>query len=123
MNLALTSCTSSISIRNYIDRNSPFILTINSIDTKTGFTQSTQHTIPVNSNKFVKLMNWFLNNENGWQQTPASFVTNISVTQRTFRLLSTNDKNGVVISFVDKDKNSKQYTKCIGKGELDFLLK
>ena len=115
----LVSCSSSININDYIDRSSPFDLTINSRDTATGFTQSLQSKITVNSDKYLKLINWLEKNENGWRITPVSYVTNISVTQRnSFRLLCSKGENGVVIGLGDK-----QYSKSIQKGELDFLIK
>ncbi len=118
----LTSCSSPININNYVDKTSPFNLTINNTDSATGLTKSTQAKIAVTSDKYLKLINWFDKNENGWQTTPpASYVTNISVTQGSFRLLYNKDADDVIVGFTDKNNNPRQYSKTIKKGELGFL--
>lgn len=118
----LASCGSKININNYIDKKSSFILTLNSTDKMTGLTKAIQTDIKVNSHKYSKLIEWFNNNESGWQLTPASYVANISVRQGSFGLLYTRGTDGAVISFIDKENKSRQYSKSITKGELDFLL-
>lgn len=115
----LPSCSSSISIRNHIDKNSPFDLTISTRDTATGLTESAQTKIAVNSDKYSKLINWLYKNENGWHPAaPASYVNDILVTQNLFTLLYNKSGEAVIIGF-----NNKQYSKSIKKGELDFLAK
>ena len=117
--LMLASCSSSININEYIDKNSPFDLTINAMDTATGLTKASQTKIAVNLKKHLKLINWLDKNKNGWHITLASYVANISVTQKnSFRLLCTKNDNGIVIGLHDK-----QYSKSIQKGEIDFLTK
>ena len=118
----LTSCSSSININDYVEKNSPFILTLNKTDLATGLTKSSKTNIPVNSDKHLNLINWFDKHRNGWQPMPASYVTYISVTQGAFRLLYDNHGDGVIIGFIDKDKKARQYSKTIEKGELDFLI-
>ena len=113
----LAGCSSSININDYIDKNSPFDLTINSRDTVTGFTKSIKTKITVNSDKYSMLINWLANNKNGWQTTPASYAVNVLVTQNSFRLLCNKGGKGVVIGFADK-----QYSKSTKQGELDFLF-
>jgi hypothetical protein len=113
----LVSCSSSINIKDYVEKNSAFSLTINSKDTATGFTKSSQTKIIVGSDKYLKLISWLDKNENGWHTTPASYISTILVTQQnSFRLLYKKGDNGVVIGLKDK-----QYSKTIKKGELDFL--
>jgi len=109
-------CSSSINIKNYVDKNSQFELTINTRETATQLAQSAQSKIAVDSEKYSKLMNWLDKNENGWHTTPASFANDILVTQNSFRLLYNKGGEGVVIGLGDK-----QYSKSIKKGELDFL--
>lgn len=121
MTCMLASCSSKININNYIDKNSSFILTLNSTDKITDLTKVTQTDIKVNSHKYSKLIEWFNNNESGWQLTPSSYLANISVRQGSFGLLYTKGTDGAVISFIDKENKSRQYSKSITKGELDFL--
>ena len=75
----------------------------------------------MNSNKYLKLIEWGKKNTNGWHLTPVSYIAEIYVGQRNFRLLYTSGTKGVVIGFTDKKGNSKQYSKTTKKGELDFL--
>ncbi len=118
----LTCCSSSININDYIEKTTPFNLTLNEIDLATGLTKLSQTNISVNSDKHLKLINWFDKNRNGWQSTPASYATFICVTQGSFRLLYNNHADGVIVGFTDKDKKPRQYSKTIEKGELDFLI-
>ena len=72
-----TSCTSTININDYIENKSPFILSLNEKDLTTELTKFTQSIINVNSEKHLKLINWFNNNQNGWKATPASYYTEV----------------------------------------------
>lgn len=115
------SCSSTVNMNDYIDKNSSFTLTLKSRDTITAFTKSTQTDITVNSKKYLTFIKWINNNESGWQWTPASYITNVSLEQGSFRLLYTTGMDAVVISFIDKEKKARQYSKPIKKGELNFL--
>jgi|GEM_PF-5903975 len=60
----LTGCNSSINLSDHINKSVPINLTVNSIDS-TGFTKSTRTTIAINSEKYLKLIEWLDNNKNG----------------------------------------------------------
>ena len=117
----LASCSSTINMNDYIDKNSSFTLTLKSRDKMTALTKSTQTDIAVNSKKYLNLIKWINNNESGWQWTPASYITNVSLEQGSFRLLYMTGMDAVVISFIDKENKARQYSKPIKKGELNFL--
>ena len=117
----LTSCSSQININEFIDKNEPLELKINKIDSLTGFTSTEQLKIPANSDKFIQLTQWADNNTTGWKSTPASYIAGVYVGQGNFRLLYTPGTAGVIIGFIDKNDKSRQYSKDIKKGELDFL--
>ena len=112
----LTSCKSTININQYVDKALPFGLTITTTDSATGLTKLTHMNIEVNSVKYVKLINWFDKNQDGWRTTPASYVTNIGVTQGAFRLLYTRNSVGALIGFTDKENKARQYSKTIKRG-------
>lgn len=118
----LTGCRSTVNIYDYINKNVPFNLTIKSTDTTNGLNAPMQTSIAVNSDKYKKLLDWFYNNENGWQTTPTSYMANITVTQASFRLLYNKNGDNVTIGFSDKSNGPQQYSKTIRKGELDFLI-
>ena len=118
----LTSCNSRIKLNEYFNNKSSFTLSINSTIKSTGLTQTTQTEIEVISNKYSKLIEWLNKNESGWQMSAASFVTEISVSHGSFKLLYTKGTNGAIISFIDKENKPRQYSKSITKGELDFLV-
>ncbi len=109
------SCNPDININDYMDKNSPLKLSIGN---------PLEHVdIAVNSDKYKKIVQWGNENLKDWKWTPASYIADISLSQGNFRLLVLSNNNGVVIGFTDKDGKSRQYTKSINKGELDFLIK
>lgn len=120
--LGLISCQKDIDINDCIDQNAEFDLSIRTVDTDTGFSTSQSEKIKVESEKWIKLINFAKNNLNGWQSSPASHIGDVYVSQGSFKLTYTKGSSGVVISFNDKDNNPKQYIKKINKGELDFLV-
>ena len=103
----LASCSSIINMNDYIDKNSSFTLILKSRDTITALTKSTQTDIAVNSKKYLNLIKWINNNESGWQWTPASYITNVSLEQGSFRLLYMTGMDAVVISFIDKENKAR----------------
>jgi len=109
-----SGCRQHIDIKDYIDQEL-------SLELKIGNQLKHIDTIQVNSNKYIKLIEWGKKNTNGWHLTPVSYIAEIYVGQRNFRLLYTSGTKGVVIGFTDKKGNSKQYSKTTKKGELDFL--
>lgn len=121
LTLAMTSCQTNLELNDVIDQKSPFNLTIRTVDPETGLSSNETEEIEVNSEKWIKLVDFAKNNMDGWQSTPASYIGDIYVSQGDFRLTHTNGSNGLVIAFTDKEGNPKQYTKEIDKGELDFL--
>lgn len=118
--LALTSCQTDLDL-DIIDQNSSFTLTIRTVDPETGLSSNETEEIEVNSEKWIKLVDFAKNNMEGWQSSPASYIGDIHVSQGDFKLICKKGSNGVVMAFTDKEGNPKQYTKGIDKGELDFL--
>jgi len=61
-------------------------------------------------------------NSDGWNWDPVSHIpADIIVSQGSFRLLYWVGKDIAVITYTDKNNKSKQYSKSIKKGDLDFL--
>ena len=118
----LTSCTTNIDFNEYIDKNLPLELKIQKNYLSTDSTMPKRIEIAPNSDKFIKLTHWTENNMTGWETTTASYVSEVFVGQSNFRLLYTSGTDRVVIGFTDREKNPKQYSKKIKKGELDFLV-
>ncbi len=116
-----SGCSTYINISEYINKNAPLNLTINKKDNTTGLTTSNHFEIAIHSDKYQKLIEWGNNNTDGWQWAPASYIADIYVRQGDFRLLYTSVNKGVVIGFTDKEGKSKQYSKTIINGDLDFL--
>jgi hypothetical protein len=113
--LIFGGCKTEININDYIDKNSPLLLSVGN---------PLEHVnVEVNSDKYKKLIQWGNENVNGWQKTTSSYVSDIFVGQGNFRLLTSLNNNGVVIGLTDKNGKPKQYRKTIKKGELDFLTK
>lgn len=121
LSLAITSCQTDLELNDVIDQKSAFTLTIRTVDPKTRLSSNETEEIKVNSDKWVKLVDFAKNQMDGWQSSPASYIGDIYVLQGDFRLVYTKGSNGIVIAFTDKEGNPKQYTNRIEKGELDFL--
>ncbi len=116
-----SNCSTDIELGDYIDKSTPFQLTINQIDSTTGLTTGNTIILGVNSEKWKKIIEWGEVNKEGWKSSIASYISNVYVIQGDFRLIYTSNSRGVVIGFVDNQGNGEQYTKEIVKGELDFL--
>ncbi|MCW3125408.1 MAG: hypothetical protein JWO03_1066 [Bacteroidetes bacterium] len=112
--LTLSNCNQCINAVSYIDNTKPLNFTSN-------FQGASE--IAVNSDKFKRLTQWLSGNSCGWQPSPASYAsTGVCVSQQNnFRLLYWKGTDEVVIGLIDKGNSSKQYSKRISKGELDFL--
>ena len=117
----LTSCSTQINFSEYIDKNKPLEMMIMKYDSLSQNTKLIKLSIPANSDKYKRLIEWAEKNKSGWQSTPASYISEICISQGDFRLLYTPRSSGVVIGFSDVDKQPKQYSKSIMAGELDFL--
>ncbi len=117
----MTSCQSDLDIKDIIDQEANLLLTTSSVDSETSFSTNETEEIKVNSEKWNKLLSFAESNMDGWRSSPASYLGNIYVLQDDFRLIYTKGSEGVVISFMDKNAEPKQYVKKIDKGELDFL--
>ncbi len=116
-----TSCSTDLELGNYIDKSSPFQLTINQTNLNTGLTTGKTEDLDVNSVKWSKIIEWVDNNKEGWQSSIASHIGDVYVNQGDFRLIYSKGSKGVVVGFIDKQGEAKQYRKEIAKGELDFL--
>lgn len=110
---------SDININEYIDRNVPLKLKTEPID----LTGQNTFDIPVNSDKYEKIIDWGNKNTEGWTSTSASYVGGIYVGQNSFRMLYFPESNGVVIGFINNQGDPMQYSKTIKQGDLDFLDK
>jgi len=119
----LSSCSRQINICDYIDNAKPLEMTIIKADKLAQFDTIKKIMIPSNSDKYLRLIQWAECNKTGWQITPASFVSEICITQDDFRLLYTSGSSGVVIGFTGTDKKPVQYSKSILSSDLDFLFK
>ena len=118
----LSSCGTTVNINDYIDTNVPLTLIVWKRNITTGQSTSDSFTIAVNSVKYKKIIQWSKENTSDWKLTPASYNTEIVLTQNNFRLLYTTKTDGVVIGFKDKTNKERQYSKKIKKSELDFII-
>ncbi len=116
----LSGCEKNININDHFNNKSSLLLTIYKNDSLTKHTTSTNSQIEISSDKYKKLIQWGNENTHSWKWTPASYIADIYVGQKNFHLITLKN-NCVVISFIDKDGKSKQYTKTINKDELEFL--
>lgn len=108
------SCDSSLELNEITNENLPFELTLKDLKLE-------NLKIPVGSRKHKKLVYWLKQNKDGWERNIASYNLNISVSQKNFNLLYNPGGNGVVVNFIDSQKISRQYSKKIKNGALDFL--
>ncbi len=114
----MTSCQSNLDFNNIINQKESFSLKIlNQKNLNINLTKE----IKINSEKWIKFIDFLKNNKIGWQSNPASFNGNIHVSQKNFNFTYLESSNLVVINFLNNDRDSKQFTKKINKGELDFL--
>ncbi len=109
----LSSCSTEIELVNYIDQTRS--LNLSRQETKTQPTE-----IDPKSEKYSKIIEWAKKNTDGWQSTPASYVSKVTISHGEFRLLY--NSSYVVVGYVDKDGKAKQYSRDIKPGDLDFLL-
>ena len=118
--LTFASCSTEITIENYIDLNANLMLTVNTTNDQKGLTECKTQILVPNSEKYLQFIGWTKNNQGNWKSTPASYNVKVSLTQKNFRFLYNQDF--VVIGFADNDGKAKQYSKTVKKGELDFLI-
>jgi hypothetical protein len=119
--LLLVSCHSSVNLSDYVDKTAPFALTINRLGESAGLTKSDKVEIKVNSDKYKKLIAWIEKSSDNWSSSPASYITEVGISQDNFHLIYYH-KGSVVLSFIDNDHEARQYVREIQAGELDFLL-
>ncbi|WP_306639818.1 hypothetical protein [Sanyastnella coralliicola] len=122
LTLIFSSCSSDVELEDYLDLSVAFNLTINTIDSESGLTESQSETLEVNSEKWSKLIEWAENNKKGWSSSPATHIGDVYISQGGFRLIHTKGSTGVTIAFNDKEGNPKQYVNVVEKGELNFLF-
>ena len=119
--LSFTSCRITLDINDFIDTNSEFILIIVDVDSDTGLSTFKTEDIKVNSKKWVLIIEFLKNNIDSWRSSPASHIGNIYVKQNSFSLTYSKGFNSIVLKYIDKEGQPKQYYKSIDKKELDFL--
>ena len=112
--LTFVSCDSTIKLNEFTNENLPFELMLRDLKLE-------KLKIPVGSKKHKKIIRWLNKNHDGWESSFASYNLDISVSQKDFNLLYNPGSDGVVVNFIDHEKISRQYSKKIKKGELDFL--
>ena len=120
--LILSSCQSDIVFDKIIDFNAPFTMIVTNVDSISGLSNFKTETIAVNSEKWLKFIDFAKENVDGWSLTPVSYISDITITQGEFRLLYWKGKDTVVIGFVDRNGKGQQYRKVIKKDELNFLI-
>ncbi len=116
-----TGCSTNFELEKYIDNSASFQLTINKINLKTGLTTKTTEDLDVNSIKWNKIIEWAGKNKEDWQFSIASHIGDVYINQGDFRLIYSEGSKGIVVEFIDKQGEIKQYIKEIVKGELDFM--
>jgi hypothetical protein len=116
----LTFCSSDVNVFEYVDENSSLKISI--LDSNSNLLNRRETEIQINSDKYSRLLKWADKNIDGWHWDPVSHIpADIIVSQGSFRLLYWVGKDNAVIAFTDRDNKSKQYSKSIKKGSLDFL--
>ena len=110
----LVSCDSTVKLNEFTNESLPFELMLRDLKLE-------KLKITVGSKKHKKLIHWLNKNQDGWESTFASYNLDVSVSQKDFNLLYNQGSEGVVVNFIDHEKISRQYSKKIKKGELDFL--
>ena len=112
--LLTASCyNQQINIAELLDKKEPIKLTKNI---------QTIRIIEPLSEKWNKFIDFAEQNKNGWKPSPVTYLPEITVSQKEFRLFYWIDNNFIVINFIDKNGNSKQFVKNVKKGALNFLV-
>ena len=62
LTFVFTGCLTDIVLKDYIDKSAPFQLNVNQTDPETGLTTTRTFELPVNSEKWIKLIDWAENN-------------------------------------------------------------
>jgi hypothetical protein len=111
------SCRQDIKFEEIIKLDSDFELTIKQTDNN----DFERILIDKDSDKIIKLKEWFKEHSDNWESSIASWASpDISLTSNEFRFLVF--KNFVVIGFIDISGKPRQYTRTVDKMEFDFLL-
>ena len=117
----MISCQTDLEVDTLVDQKSDFTLRIRTTDPDTGLSSDSLDMIEVHSEKWNKLMKFIKNNQEGWHASYASYVGDLYIHQKDFNLIHTIGEEGVVINFIDQNGKSRQYSKTIESGELEFL--
>ena len=118
--ILIVSCGHNLKLEDILNNEKEFELKIPQGDPYTS-NKSIIKTIKQDSEKILKLKNWFKNNPYHWHSSIASYILpEYTLIGNDFRLLVY--KNFIVIGFKDKEGHAQQYTKQINKLEFDFLL-
>jgi hypothetical protein len=113
-------CKTEITIGDYFDKNLSLTLKRTFRNENSSLSTTDTKQISPNSDKFLRLTKWCNDNKIGWEETYASFISELSITQNSFRLLVLNE--AVVVGFTDKEGKAKQYSKAIKKDDLNFMI-
>lgn len=120
--LILSGCQKDLLIEEIIDFTSPFELSERVVNEAEGISSIKRSPIEVDSEKWLKLVDFAKNNGEGWKRSPAaSYDLDLSVTQDNFRLLIFREESVVIIGFEDEKGKGRQYKKSFVPGELDFI--
>lgn len=120
LSLIMTSYQTDLELNDVIDQKSSFTLTIKSVDSKMELSPNETEKIEVNSEKWIKPVDFVKDNMNGWQSSPAYYIGDIYVSKGDFRLLQTNGSNGVVIVLRTKKATRNNTQKELTKENLTF---
>jgi len=119
--VSLLSCSINVDSTEFLDTSLPFHLKTNTTNSQTRILESNSEKLYVNSKKWLGINEWFSKNKEGWQITPASHIGDTYITQGEFRMIYSKNSEVVIIAFNNSKGESKQYSKEIGKDELNFL--
>lgn len=116
--LLIVSCSKDIQIVDYVDSNKSFEI----IQMTKSVESRKINEIKVGEEKHEQLLKWLESNNQNWESTPASYISELVIYQEDFKLLVLKDQKGLVMSFVDKNKKTRQYVKSVNPKELKFLI-
>jgi hypothetical protein len=87
-------CESGLHLDKYANENLPFELNLTDL-------KIYNIAVPVNSQKHNRLIKWLKENGTGWKNAEGSYLLNVHVSQKKFRLLYNQGSDGVIIGFTD----------------------
>ena len=96
-------------------------MSLNVFDSTTRLSSFENYSFIKGSKEWELITKWGKENKDGWVSTPASYQSDLRISQNNFSLIYLKKSKGVVVSFIDKEGGSKQYIKSFKKEQFDFL--